>query len=161
MFLIARECEHVQFVKEESDYEMDYVSRMVAMERVERPGVFGGVMSGNSGLTLIECYKRGACGCMPSAQIGDIFATLWEFLEAGKMEEACHLHNEMAPFLLYESYYWVAHFNFALWKRGIIKRMECRAKTIRYDEKNIEECNRLLAPLEKYFKIHTLKDLYA
>ena len=98
---------------------------------------------------------------MPSAQIGDIFATLWEFLEAGKMEEACHLHNEMAPFLLYESYYWVAHFNFALWKRGIIKRMECRAKTIRYDEKNIEECNRLLAPLEKYFKIHTLKDLYA
>ena len=46
-------------------------------------------------------------------------------------------------------------------RRGIIKRMECRAKTIRYDQLNIEECNRLLAPLEKYFKIHSLADLYS
>ena len=159
VFMIARECEHVQFIKEETDNEMDYVSRMVAMERLERPGVFGGVMSGNSGLTLIECYKRGACGCMPSAHIGDIFAMLWELLEAGKTDEACKLHNEMAPFLLYESYYWVPHFNFGLWKRGIIKRMECRAKTIRYDKKNIEECSRLLEPREKYFKIRSLADL--
>ncbi len=158
---IARECEHVQFIKEESDYEMDYVSRLAALGKLERPGVFGGVMSGNSGLTLIECYKRGACGCMPSAHIGDLFAMLWNLMEEGKMEEACALHNDMAPFLLYESFYWVAHFNFGLWKRGIIKRMECRAKTIRYDQLNIEECARLLAPLEKYFKIHSLADLYS
>ncbi|MDP4109001.1 MAG: dihydrodipicolinate synthase family protein [Bacillota bacterium] len=159
VFRIARECEHVVYVKEETEFESDYVSEMAAREKLEKPGVFKGVMSGNSGLTLIDCYLRGACGCMPSAHIGDVFAELWGLIEAGKTEEACAMHDEMTPFLLYESFYWVANFNFGLWKRGIIKLMECRAKTVRYDSKNIEECSRLIKPLEKYFKIRSLKDL--
>ncbi|MDR1321356.1 MAG: dihydrodipicolinate synthase family protein [Gracilibacteraceae bacterium] len=159
VFQIARECENVQFVKEESDSELDYVSRMAAGQRLERPGVFGGVMSGKSGLTFIECYKRGACGCMPSAHLGDIFAMLWDLLESGETEKACALHGEMTPFLLYEPFYKVPHYKFALWKRGVIKRLDCRGNTIRYDRKIIGECERLLAPLEKYFKIQSRRDL--
>ncbi|MBC8536364.1 dihydrodipicolinate synthase family protein [Feifania hominis] len=150
---ISRECEHVSFVKEETPFEMPLISELVEMGKAEAPGVFGGVMSGQSGLTIIENYLRGACGCMPANHLGDIFVRIWDELEAGNLDRAWEIHEQCAPLLLYEGMYWGPSFYYILKKRGVIKSDKFRSRAFKYKAENYAEMDELLKPVEQFYRV--------
>lgn len=153
MIQLAKENEKVLYVKEESSFEMSYVSALADAGKTLPKEVFGGVMSGNSGLTMIDNYLRGACGCMPANHMSDVFVTIWDLLEEGKIEEATAIYEDICPLLIYEGMYWGPNFFYIMYKRGIFKTMASRSRSVPYTKAHYEEVDRLLKPAEQYFRV--------
>ncbi len=153
MLQLASENEKVLYIKEESPFEMNYISALVEQGKSLPHQAFAGVMCGNSGTTIIDNYKRGACGCMPANHISDIFVTIWELLEAGQMEQATAIYEDICPLLVYESMYWGPNFFYIMHKRGIFKTMASRSRSVPYTKQHYQEVDRLLERAEKYYRV--------
>ena len=153
MLQLARENEKVLYVKEETPFEMNYVSALADAGKTLPKQVFGGVMCGNSGLTIIDNYLRGACGCMPANHLSDIFVTIWELMEQGRMNEAIEIYEAICPLLIYEGMYWRPNFSYILYRRGVFKTVASRARAIPYTRAHYEEVDRLLKLAEPYYRV--------
>ena len=146
--------ENIRYVKEETERPQQVLTQTLKlMEKMETPPL-DGLFSGLGGLMVIDEFLRGACGCMPACHFGDLFADLWNLLEANKIEEATTLFPPMLPALNFENVYPITTYNEVLKYRGVIKCANIRAcNWAYYDEANYKELDRLMQPLKPLFRV--------
>ncbi|CAN5667717.1 dihydrodipicolinate synthase family protein [soil metagenome] len=115
---LAREVEHVHYVKEEVRPAHHSIGAIIEAGEPEILGVFGGDGCAN----LFGELRRGAVGNMPAADFSDICVEMYNLWEAGQTDEAEAMHRRLMP-LIQKSGPW----NEVLEKRGIIRCARTRA----------------------------------
>lgn len=147
---MLKEIDHIDYVKEES-----LVPGQVMTELFEGSGdACRGIMGGMGGRFLVDEYRRGACGTMPSGHITDAHRKLWDALEKGGRDseglqvvtdEARAIWEQMLPSLNFEFLYSIAVYKMAFYRRGIIKTPVTRNPAAKkLDRIDIEELDRIL-----------------
>lgn len=141
---LAREVEHVHYVKEEVAPAHHSIGAIVDAGEANIRGVFGGDGCAN----LFGELRRGAVGNMPAADFADICVEMYTLWETGQTEEAEALHRRLMPLIL-KSGPW----NEVLAKRGIIRCGKIRAlETFKpFDDQDREERERFWPELEAAF----------
>jgi len=84
----------VQYVKEERDPHGKYVSEVISMAGPELKGVF----TGGHLLGLVNGHLRGAAGNIASCELSDVYAQIWERMDAGDVDGARALQDLEAVF---------------------------------------------------------------
>ena len=110
-------------------------------------------MGGQGGIYLLNEYPRGAVGNMPSCHTVDIFARIWNRLEAGASDEARALFNRLLPLINHERLYGVEIYKLVLVRRGIIASPAMRAPAPGLDRYDREELEHILAGVESLYVI--------
>ena len=145
--LLARmlvEIPGVGFLKEESEYAPQVISRVRDLAGDHLQGVMGGM----GGRFLLEEYRRGACGTMPASEVADAHVLLWNALERGDEDEARRIHTILLPMLNYESLYTYAIYKEILVRRGVIASARSRVPGAAHlDAENQREIDALLRDL--------------
>ena len=154
---MLKEIEHVEYVKEES-----VIPGQVMTEITKNAGTAcKGLMGGMGGRFLVDEYRRGACGTMPSGHITDAHRRLWDALEKGGKDskgmqvvtdEAREIWEQMLPALNFEFLYSIGAYKAAFWRRGIIKSPVSRNPSAKaLDRLDMEEWDRILDRLSPLF----------
>jgi 4-hydroxy-tetrahydrodipicolinate synthase len=84
----------VQYVKEERDPHGKYVSEVVSLAGPSLKGVF----TGGHLLGLVNGHLRGAVGNIASCELSDVYAQIWDLMDAGAVDEARELQDLEAVF---------------------------------------------------------------
>jgi len=92
---IAREVEHVHFLKEEVQPAEHAIWAITQANEPQVWGVFGGGGCRN----LFRELRRGAVGNMPASEFTDIFVRMFNLYEAGQQVEAELLHRRLMPLI--------------------------------------------------------------
>lgn len=142
---LAREVEHVHYVKEEVAPAHHSIGAITAANEPEIWGVFGGDGCAN----LFGELRRGAVGNMPAADFADICVEMYNLWESGEQEAAEEMHRRLMPLIL-KSGPW----NEVLAKRGIIRCGKIRAlETFKpFDDEDRRERERFWPELEAAFR---------
>jgi dihydrodipicolinate synthase/N-acetylneuraminate lyase len=80
--LVAELCSRVPrlcYVKEERDPHGDNVSELIGL----RSPAIAGVFTGGLTLGMVASHRRGAVGCIASADLADVTSQIWDLMEAG------------------------------------------------------------------------------
>jgi 4-hydroxy-tetrahydrodipicolinate synthase len=140
---MAREIEHVHFVKEEVPPALQNIAALVDAKEPEVWGVFGG----HGCQELIRELNRGAAGNMPGAGFTDVFVRMFELYESGHVREADALHRRLMPLIAH-----AGPVKETLVKRGVIKSAKTRAAIgAKFDEHDREERDAFWPELEAEF----------
>jgi len=91
---LSRRIPLVQYVKEERDPHGKYVSEVVDLAGPELKGVF----TGGHLLGLVNGHLRGAAGNIASCELSDVYAQIWDLMDAGDVDEAQALQDLEAVF---------------------------------------------------------------
>jgi 4-hydroxy-tetrahydrodipicolinate synthase len=124
---LAREVEHVHFVKEEVWPAHHNIGALVGAGEPNIWGVFGGAGCAN----LFGELRRGAVGNMPAAGFADICVQMFNLHEAGATMEAEAMHRRLMP-LIDRS----GPMSEVLVKRGVIRCAKTRALEKPYDDQD-------------------------
>ena len=108
-------------------------------------------MGGQGGIYLLNEYPRGAVGNMPSCHTVDIFARIWDRLEAGASDEARALFDRLLPLMNHERQYGVEIYKLVLVRRGSIASPAVRAPAPGLDHHDREELEQILAGIESLY----------
>jgi dihydrodipicolinate synthase/N-acetylneuraminate lyase len=92
---LARELEHVHFIKEEVPPAHQHIGAIAAAAEPAIWGIFGGGGAAN----LFGELRRGAAGNMPGAQFADILSHIFDLYAAGQEAEAVALHRRVMPLI--------------------------------------------------------------
>jgi dihydrodipicolinate synthase/N-acetylneuraminate lyase len=92
---LAREIEHVHFLKEEVAPALHNISAVVDAAEPQVWGVFGGMNAQD----LFQELRRGAQGNMPGAPFVDLWVHWFNLWDAGRREEAEALHRRLQPLI--------------------------------------------------------------
>jgi dihydrodipicolinate synthase/N-acetylneuraminate lyase len=142
---LFRDIPGVQFLKEETAFAPQVMSRVRALAGDSLRGVMGGM----AGRYLLEEHRRGACGTMPACEVVDAHVLVWDALERGEPEEARRLHTQLLPLLNYEAMYSFTVYKEVLLRRGVIASARTRVPGAgRLDAENRRELDLLLRQLE-------------
>jgi len=82
------------------------------------------VFSGAGGKFLPDELRRGANGCMPACELGDILAQVFELWWEGKEEEARDLHRRVLPLINLQTHPFM---RYMLKRRGVFTSLAERA----------------------------------
>jgi 4-hydroxy-tetrahydrodipicolinate synthase len=106
------EAPKIEYVKEERQPGPKHIEevRRACGDRVKT--VFGGA----AGKVLPAELKRGANGCMPACEMGDVLAKIFELWWAGEEERARDLHRRLLPLLNLETH---PYMRYILKRRGV------------------------------------------
>ena len=146
---ILQEIDGVEWIKEESAYPGQVMSRILDEAGKNVKGIMGGM----GGRFLLDEYSRGACGSMPSGHITDAYTKLWAALESGSRwqtkqvvsDEARAIWERMAPILNFEFMFGVAAYKAVFYKRGIIETTLTRSPLLRaMDKQDMHELEAIL-----------------
>lgn len=127
---LAREVEHVHFIKEEVPPAHHHIGEIAAAREPEIWGIFGGAGCAN----LFGELRRGAVGNMPAAAFTDIFVRMFNLYESGAKREAEELHRRLMP--LIER---AGPQKELLIKRGVLRCAKTRAMGKPFDEQDRQE----------------------
>ncbi len=141
---LAREIEHVHYVKEEVAPAHHSIGAIVDADEPNIWGVFGGDGCAN----LFGELRRGAVGNMPAADFADICVEMYNLYDSGQQAEAEAMHRRLMPLIL-KSGPW----NEVLAKRGIIRCGKIRAlETFKpFDDQDRQERETFWPELEAAF----------
>ena len=154
MARLAREIEHVDYIKEETIPPGHAVTAVLKAAGDACKGVMGGM----GGRYLIDEHRRGACGAMPACHTNDILVRLWDLLEARRERQARDLFNRLLPLLNLEFIFGVAMYKEVLFRRGIIASTTMRIPARRtLDEYDHQELDAVLADMADLFTVHPPK----
>jgi dihydrodipicolinate synthase/N-acetylneuraminate lyase len=92
---LAREVEHIHFIKEEVPPAHHHIGAIAAAAEPEVWGIFGG----GGGANLFGELRRGAAGNMPGSQFTDILARIFDLYAAGQEAAAVALHRRVMPLI--------------------------------------------------------------
>jgi dihydrodipicolinate synthase/N-acetylneuraminate lyase len=149
--LLARmlaEIPGVEFLKEETAFAPQVITRVRELAGANLRGVMGGM----AGRYLLEEYRRGACGTMPACEVADVHVLIWNALDRGEEVEARRLHTRLLPLLNYEAMYSFTIYKEVLLRRGVIASARTRVPGAgQLDADNQRELDLLLADLEPLF----------
>ena len=137
------EVPQIEYVKEERPPGPKHISEVVGRVGHRVKGIFGGA----GGKNLPDELRRGANGCMPACELGDVLAKVVERWWEGKEDEARDLHRRVLPLINLESHPFM---RYILKRRGVftstIERAPNRQPTI--DDETKREITILLKAIE-------------
>jgi dihydrodipicolinate synthase/N-acetylneuraminate lyase len=147
---LARDIEHVLYIKEE----LPPVTHSVSADISACGDLVEGVFGGAAGKHMMNEMLRGVAGTMPACDVTDLHAAVWDTYSSGDVERATEVFHRLLPLLNFESLYGVNAYKEVLKRRGVIKSAYVRASTIkRLDEKDHVELDRILSSLEDLFSL--------
>ncbi len=110
----------IQYIKEERQPGPKNVGEVVSRVGDRIKTVFGGA----AGKFLPDELRRGANGCMPACELGDVLAKVFELWWAGQEEGARDLHRRILPLINLESHPFM---RYVLKRRGVFTSLAERA----------------------------------
>lgn len=137
---IVTTCEHVAWLKEETDASSHLITRV----RELCDDQLKGVMGGKGGRFLIDEHRRGACGTMPGCEVTEVHVALWNALETGNWKTAQEVYQVLLPTQEMEHQYGGAVFSKeVLYRRGVLTNTAARQPGIQrlddYDHQRLDE----------------------
>ncbi|HET8524969.1 MAG TPA: dihydrodipicolinate synthase family protein [Thermomicrobiales bacterium] len=142
---LARQIEHVHFVKEEVPPAHHHIGHLNEAQEPEIWGIFGGAGC----INLFGEMRRGAAGNMPASAFTDIFVRMFELYDAGDCQAADELHRRLMP--LIER---AGPQKELLVKRGVLTCSKSRAGEKPFDAQDRRERDANWAELEREFTWH-------
>ena len=148
---LCRKIPRVQYVKEERDPHGDNVSELIGLHE---PAIMG-VFTGGHKLGMVASHKRGAAGCIASADIADLCSQIWDLMEAGDEEAARRIQDReaiLSKALLDLPY--PSGIKGILVRRGVFSSNSRRSiGSVALDGFHQEELARGLKAVEPYFRL--------
>ena len=112
-------------------------------------------MGGSGGRFIIDEYRRGSNGIMPSGHMVEAHRILWDQLESSERgqvnENAIETWNQMLESLTFEFQFSVTAYKYFFWKRGIIRTNITRDPAKKLDKFDQVEADRILETLSDRF----------
>jgi dihydrodipicolinate synthase/N-acetylneuraminate lyase len=151
---VAQLCEAIplaQYVKEERDPHGVYVSELIGLHHPAVKAVF----TGGHRLGMVASHKRGAGGCIASADLTDVCARIWNLMEAG--DEAAARQVQDAEAVVRKAlgdlpYH--AGLKEILKRRGVFSTNSRRSLGVTvFDESHLEELEHGLAVVAPYLSV--------
>lgn len=131
----------IEYVKEERQPGPRHIGETsTAAGRIKT--IFGGA----GGKNLPDEMNRGADGCMPACEFGDVLTRVTEMWWSGQEAEARALHRRILPLINLENH---ALVRYILRRRGILTTTAERSPAVELDAANKREVSSLLAALEE------------
>jgi 4-hydroxy-tetrahydrodipicolinate synthase len=131
----------IEYVKEERQPGPRHVAETKMATGDSVKAIFGGA----AGKLLPDELRRGADGCMPACEFGDVLTKVTEFWWAGQEEEARALHRRLLPLINLENH---ALVRYILRRRGVLTTTAERAPSPQLDAEDRREISHLLSALE-------------
>jgi len=131
----------IEYVKEERQPGPRHISETVNATGDRIKTIFGGA----AGKNLPDEMRRGANGCMPACEFGDVLARLTEMWWAGDETSARALHRRILPLINLENH---ALVRYILRRRGVITSTAERSPGMDLDAEDKREVSLLLSALE-------------
>lgn len=97
---LVEEIPQIEYIKEERQPGPKHVAEVKRLVG----GRIKTIFSGAAGKFLPDEMRRGADGCMPACELGDVLARVIELWWAGQQEEARALHRRVLPLLNLETH---------------------------------------------------------
>ncbi|MEC7837737.1 MAG: dihydrodipicolinate synthase family protein [Chloroflexota bacterium] len=148
---IINQIESVDYLKEESANS----SQVHSIVKDNCKDNLKSIMGGAGGRFIIDEYRRGSNGIMPSGHMLEAHRVLWDSLILSKKDEvnpdAIEVWKKMLEALNFEFMYSVSAYKYFFWKRGIIRTNVSREPIRELDPYDIIEADRILDKLEHYF----------
>jgi 4-hydroxy-tetrahydrodipicolinate synthase len=139
---LAEEIPQIEYVKEERQPGPKHIAEVKQLAGDKIKTIFGGA----AGKVLPAEFTRGANGCMPACELGDLLAKVVERWWAGDEPGARDLHTRLLPLINLENHYFV---RYILKRRGVLTSMVERAPSADLlDEQDKREISILLKTVE-------------
>ena len=103
------------------------------------------IFGGSGGKHIPAEINRGANGCMPACELGDVLAKVFELWWAGDEQAARDLHTRVLPLINLENHPFM---RYMLKRRGVFTNMAERAPTRQLDAGDKREISILLKAVE-------------
>jgi len=133
---------NIQYVKEERDPAPPNIADVKHKAGLRLKTIFGG----SGGKHIPAEITRGANGCMPACELGDILAKVFELWWAGKESEARDLHTRVLPLINLENHPFM---RYMLKRLGVFTSLAERAPARQLDDSDKHEISILLKAVEK------------
>jgi 4-hydroxy-tetrahydrodipicolinate synthase len=148
---LCREIPLVQYIKEERDPHGPNVDEVIALAEPKIRGVF----TGGQGLGIVDSFKRGSVGNMASSELADVYAKIWDLMEAGDEESAREIQMaEAVAFKAMRTYASMRPRKEILVRRGVFSGNYCRnLDTEKLDELCLSEIDQALHAVEPYYRV--------
>ena len=131
----------IEYVKEERQPGPRHITETQAAAGARLKTIFGGA----AGKNLPDEMRRGANGCMPACEFGDVLARMTEMWWAGDEDGARALHRRILPLINLENHAFV---RYILRRRSVLTSTGERAPGGELDAEDRREISNLLAALE-------------
>lgn len=131
----------IEYVKEERNPSPPNIAEVNKMAGHKLKTIF----CGSSGRHLPAEIVRGANGCMPACEIGDVLAKVFELWWAGDEEAARDLHTRALPLINLETHPFM---RYILKRRGVFTSLAERAPARQLDADDKREISILLKAIE-------------
>ena len=131
---------HIDYIKEERQPGPRHIAEVKQFAGDKVKTIFGGA----GGRFLPDEMRRGADGCMPACQFGDILARFYDLWWDGDEDGARALHRRVLPLINLENH---AFFRHILQLRGVMTAMTERSPASPLDAGDREEIAILLQAL--------------
>ena len=132
----------VKYVKEERQPGPRHIAEVKRLAGHKLKTIFGGA----AGKQIPAEVARGANGCMPACELGDLLAKVFERWWAGDEAGARDLHTRLLPLMNLESHTFMRHI---LKRRGVFTSLAERAPGGALDDDNKREISILLKAVER------------
>jgi dihydrodipicolinate synthase/N-acetylneuraminate lyase len=132
---------NVQYVKEERFPGPLHIAEVKKLSGHKLKTIFGG----SAGRQMPAEITRGANGCMPACELGDVLAKVFELWWAGNEAEARDLHTRVLPLLDLETHPFM---RYMLKRRGVFTSLAERAPQRQLDAEDKREISILLEAVE-------------
>ena len=132
---------HIDYIKEERQPGPRHIAEVRDLVGDKVKTIFGGA----GGRFLPDEMRRGADGCMPACEFGDILARFYDLWWDGDEKDARALHRRLLPLINLENH---AFFRYILQLRGAMSSMTVRAPGPTLDAADCEEISILLQALD-------------
>lgn len=140
---LVEEVPQIEYVKEERHPGPRHIAEVHGLVGDKTKTIFGG----SAGKLLPDELRRGANGCMPACELGDVLAQIFELWWEGKEEEARDLHRRVLPLINLESHPFM---RYMLKRRGVFTSLVERSSGGgSLDEGDKREISILLKAVEK------------
>lgn len=139
----------IEYIKEERQPGPKHIAEVHRLVGDRVKTIFGGA----AGKFLPAEVRRGANGCMPACELGDVLSRVFELWWAGQEEEARDLHRRVLPLINLESHPFM---RYMLKRRGVFTSLAERAPAgaLALDEDDKREISTLLKAVEGEIKTY-------
>ena len=132
---------NIQYVKEERFPGPSHIAEVKKLAGHKLKTIFGG----SAGRQMPAEITRGANGCMPACELGDVLAKVFELWWSGDEKNARDLHTRVLPLIDLENHPFM---RYMLKRRGVFTSMAERAPSRQLDADDKHEISVLLKAVE-------------
>lgn len=145
---LCREIENVSWVKEEVWPPTHSISALLAQDC---PAIRG-VMGGSGGRYMITEHARGSKGVVHACEFTDLIQSVWELLDADRLQEAGDVFEILLPGITLEGLMGMAFAKEIMIRRGVFKNSRMRMESRPLDREDIIEIDRVWERVQSHLK---------